>query len=305
MMIGITGGTGFIGKALTQFFIDKGDEVFLFTRSTDRKSQSPYIHYVSWDPAHHHVTTHLPDFDVLINLAGATINKRWTTSYKEAIIKSRLDAAQTVEILLKQQKKQLPLLINASAIGYYGTSLNRVFTEADRVDPTDFLSEVTTRWEASVEALEPLCGRVVPIRFGVVLGKEEGAFPKMVLPYRFFVGGRVGSGKQWVSWIHIHDLVRLIQFVSENPEMKGPVNATAPNPVQMNEFGKTVATVMERPHLFPVPSFALRLLLGGMSDLLLKGQKVLPDKLLEHGFSFKFPTLEQAVKALTLSRHNE
>ncbi|WEG12279.1 TIGR01777 family oxidoreductase [Pullulanibacillus sp. KACC 23026] len=299
MIIGITGGTGFIGKAITDYYLEKGDQIVLFTRKTEPARKNNAIIYVTWDPSSHHVPENVPTLDVIINLAGATLNKRWSPEYKEIILKSRLDAVKTVlELILQQQS--CPLLINASAVGYYGTSLERVFTEADEMTPSDFLSEVTVKWEAAIEPCKPLCSRVIPIRFGAVLGPKEGAFPKMMLPYKFFAGGTIGSGKQWLSWIHIQDLVRLIDYVVTHSDIKGPVNGTAPEPVQMNEVGRTIGKAMNRPHLFPVPNFILEALLGEMSVLVLEGQKVLPQKLLDHGFTFDFSTIEKAISNLIL-----
>ncbi len=299
MKIGITGGRGFIGQALTDYFLEHGHELLIFTRSHSKKETPPGLTYSVWDPEHLSPPNPVPQLDVLINLAGATINKRWTEDYKKEILESRIEATKMVQSILRAQHKPA-FLINASAIGYYGTSVDKMFTEDDIVPPSDFLSSVVNQWEDLAMACEPFCSRVVAMRFGLVLGKDQGAFPKLALPYKFFLGGRFGSGAQWVSWIHINDLVRLTDFVIKNADITGTINATAPEPVRMNQFGQTIANVMHRPHFFPVPEFALKTMLGEMSELLIKGQNVRPKKALDHGFSFKYSELKPAVKALTI-----
>lgn len=300
MRIGLTGGSGFVGTALTRHFLNKGYKLFLFTRSQKAASDRDGVTYFSWDPSHLMVPDNVPEMDVWVNLAGASINKRWTNSYKKTILESRLQSAAAVQKMIQRQKTIKPILINASAIGYYGTSLKETFTEDDKREPTDFLSNVVNKWEAAAEECAPFCIRTVPIRFGLVLGKTGGALPKMLLPYKFFLGGRLGSGNQWVSWIHIDDLVRLIEFVISDPLLTGPVNGTAPAPVTMNEFGRAIAKVMDRPYFLTAPEIGIRLVLGEMSELLLKGQKVLPTQALKHNFTFLFSDIHKAVKDLII-----
>ncbi|GGK28100.1 hypothetical protein GCM10010965_21190 [Caldalkalibacillus thermarum] len=199
--------------------------------------------------------------------------------------------------LIREQKLKPKVLVNASAIGYYGTSFEDVFTE-ESGPGTDFLAKVTQAWEQEAVQAVPLGVRVIRMRLGVVLGKSGGALEKMLLPYRLYIGGTVGSGRQWVSWVHIQDVVRAIRFAISNPDLDGPVNVTAPHPVQMKTFGKTAAKVLGRPYWLPAPGFALKLLLGEMSGLILKGQCVKPDKLLKTGFKFQFPRLEEALRDL-------
>jgi uncharacterized protein len=299
MKIGITGGSGFIGQALTRYFSAQGHELFLFTRRKAVKSSQKNVAYVSWDPSRFFLPDHLPPLDVVINLAGATINKRWTSTYKKEILNSRIEATRTIVNYIKINPPEL--LINASAIGYYGTSLTNVYTEEAFVTPTDFLSKVTAHWEAEAMKATDFGVRVVPIRFGLVLGSEGGALPRLLLPYRFYMGGRVGSGKQWVSWIHIQDLVQLIDFVITNETIEGPLNGTAPFPIQMEQLGQTLAKVLKKPNLFPVPGLILKLGLGEMSDLVLKGQKVLPNKALDADFTFQYPEIQDALTDLTTS----
>jgi uncharacterized protein (TIGR01777 family) len=297
MKLAITGGSGFIGQALTCYFLSKGHEIFLFTRKKTVKSSHKNVTYVSWDPSLFFIPDDLPPMDVVINLAGATINKRWTSTTKDEILTSRMESTQTVVNYIKTNPPEL--LINASAIGYYGTSLTNVFSEEDFVTPSDFLSKVTHAWEAEAMKATDYGVRVVPIRFGLVLGSEGGALPRLILPYRFFAGGRVGSGKQWVSWIHIEDLVRLIDFVITNESIDGPLNGTSPVPIHMEQLNQTLAQVLKKPNVIPLPALILKLALGEMSDLVLKGQKVLPTKALDFGFTFQHPEIQGALTDLT------
>jgi len=299
MKIGITGGSGFIGQALTRFFVSQGHELFLFTRMKTSQSPQKEVTYVTWDPSRSFIPDHLPPMDVLINLAGATINKRWTSTYKNEILNSRIEATKTVVNYIKTNPPEV--LINASAIGYYGTSLTHVFTEEDFVAPTDFLSHVTREWEAEAMNATNYGVRVVPIRFGLVLGKEGGALPRLALPYKFFIGGKVGSGEQWVSWIHIQDLVELIAFAITNESIEGSLNGTSPAPIQMKKLGQALAHVLKRPNFFPVPGIILKSALGEMSELVLKGQNVLPNKALDNGFTFQFPEIHGALTDLIAS----
>jgi len=292
MKIAIFGGTGFIGSAWIQHALQNGDEVVLFTRRPDQ---------ISWSD-HKSVTVRgwpLDDtleVDGVINLAGETINQRWTVAAKERILESRINTTSRIVSEIQQGRLRTGVLINGSAVGYYGNSLESTFSEEDRVlrDQTDFLGKVTDVWESEAEKVLDSGVRLVKARFGVVLGREGGAFPRMVLPYRLFAGGPIGDGKQWVSWIHIMDVVRLLDFCLRN-DVAGPVNFTATEPCTMNELGKTISAALNRPHWVPLPSFVLKGLLGEMSDLILKGQKVVPRKAMDQGFSFRFPNIRGAV----------
>lgn len=194
--------------------------------------------------------------------------------------------------------KKPAIFINASAIGIYPTSINAIYTEDSLEKLYDFLGKTVYDWENKAKQVETCGTRTVLMRFGVVLGKEGGALPLMLLPYRLFVGGTVGTGEQWVSWVHMVDVARAIEFVIKNPNLRGPVNVTAPIPVRMKYFGKTISSVLHRPHWLPVPSFVLRLILGRKSRLVLEGQNSIPKVLSENGFTFMFPTLHSALKGL-------
>lgn len=294
MKVAILGGSGFIGSQLTKHLVHKGHQVIIWTRNPEKtKSGNPTIEVEKWPIEKQ--TLH-PNLGAVINLAGETINQRWTAQAKERIMNSRV---QTTKLLIKAIKEGLispKVLINGSAVGYYGASKDYQFTENDRQPGNDFLGKVTAAWEDEADQATKLGLRLVIARFGVVLGKEGGALSKMLLPYKLWVGGRIGSGQQWLSWIHLKDVVELITFTLENEEVKGALNFTAPHPVRMSDFGKSAGEALKKPHWLPTPGFALKLILGEMSNLILKGQNVLPEKALNLGYQFHFPTLEEALE---------
>ncbi|WHX41668.1 TIGR01777 family oxidoreductase [Mesobacillus sp. AQ2] len=296
MKIAITGGTGLVGRALSSELIRNGHEVFILTRNRkDQGSHNPK--FVQWLNEADNPENELEGINAIVNLAGATINDRWTDEYKQKIMDSRIKATSEVNRIIESLKNKPPVLINASAVGYYGTSLTEVFNEQS--DPAnDFLADTVWRWEAAATQAKELGSRVVLCRFGVILDKNGGALPKMMLPYKFFAGGKVGSGTQWLSWIHIEDVIRGIIYAIGNDQLDGPVNFVSPSPVTMDQFGQILSKVLGRPNWLPVPSFALKIALGDMSMLLLEGQNVVPSKLLKAGFKFKYPELEKALKGI-------
>ncbi|PLR86914.1 MULTISPECIES: TIGR01777 family oxidoreductase [Bacillus] len=297
MKIALTGGTGFVGKALTGELLKEGHEIVILTRNVEEKTNKENIKYVQWLNNDDHPETELQGTQIIINLAGESLGgRRWTVEQKQRIFNSRMEAnGEVLNMINKLEQKPLAL-INASAVGFYGVSESKTFTEKETKPGNDFLAQTVEQWEETVaQAGEQYGVRTVFCRFGLILDKHEGAFPRMVLPYRLFAGGTIGSGRQWVSWIHIRDAVRAIVFAINHDRLEGPINFTAPYPVTMKEFGKTISSVIKRPHWMPVPAFALKLLLGEMSTLVLEGQKVLPVKLEANGFSFKYPTLPEAL----------
>jgi uncharacterized protein len=296
MKIAIAGGTGFIGKHLTRYLLTQGHDVFILTRN-DKTSSEKNLHYVRWLSESASPAKTLEGIDVVINLAGKSINTRWTEAAKKEIVESRIHSTRAIYSLIKELKKKPSVFINASAIGIYGTSFDKTFAEDSTHIGTDFLAQTVLIWEKEAAKIADLQIRTIYARFGLVLGKE-GALPKMMIPYHLFAGGRLGTGQQWVSWIHIEDLVQMIDQLIHDPNIAGPVNMTAPNPVRMNQFGKTLSNILHRPHWIPAPSFAIKTLLGEMSILILEGQKVIPKKALQLQFHFSYPTLNKAVHNL-------
>lgn len=296
MKIMICGGTGFIGKALTGFWVSQREEVIIVTRKIpDHTEEQQLVSYVTWDQLRSQ-PEQFEGIDAIVNLTGESINQRWTTSAKQRILESRLEAARRVADFVAALQQKPQVVINASGISIYGTSEQDCYDEESPHRLTDFLAEVVEEWEQAADQIRDT--RIVKLRVGLVLGNKGGAYPKMRLPYMMGVGGKVGSGQQWFSWIHIIDMVRLIDFCIRNSQIEGPINATAPYPVRNNEFGQTLGKVYGRPHWFPVPSFLLKMLFGELSVLLLQGQKVLPQTALMNGFPYRYPKLEAALGAL-------
>ncbi|OEH91384.1 TIGR01777 family oxidoreductase [Bacillus solimangrovi] len=292
MKIAITGGTGFIGKHLINYLSNQKHTLYILTRNPSAYIDSEYIKYVGWLEDNYDPVTQINELDAIINLAGKSINNRWTNETKKQIQQSRIQATKAVVQLV--QTLHPHTLINASAIGYYGNSLDTIFTEEDQAGK-GFLADTTNAWEAEASIANQYDTRVVYARFGIILDKDEGALPRIALPYQFFAGGKLGSGRQWMSWIHIKDVIKMIDFSLHNQAITGPLNITAPNPLRMERFGKNLANVLHRPYWLPAPSFALSALLGEMSELVLEGQHVLPQKALQHGYSFEFETLPSAL----------
>ena len=239
----------------------------------------------------------LEGIHAFINLAGESINSgRWSPERKERMLSSRLHATRECLRIMSKLHQPPQVFISASAVeAERMTDNNR---PALAYKGMDFLATVTHRWEQEAAKAQELGIRTVFARFGIILGKKEGALPRMVLPYRLFAGGRVGTGHQWVSWVHIDDVVGMLLFAMENPEVEGPFSITAPHPVTMDEMGRTIGKVLHRPHWFPTPSFILKLALGEMALLVVDGSKVLPEKAMALGYPFKFLQLKEALTDL-------
>ncbi|WP_108670531.1 TIGR01777 family oxidoreductase [Peribacillus acanthi] len=300
MKVAIAGGSGFVGKKLTEHLISQNHEVIILTRQ-EKKSNEANVTFVKWLSSDSFPAEQLEGVDVFINLAGESINSgRWTEERKKRILDSRITATAEINNIIISLKKKPEVLINASAIGWYGTSTTEVFTESHLHSGDDFLANTVKRWEEEAIIAETYGVRVAFMRFGIILGKEEGALPKMVLPYRLFAGGPIGQGDQWMSWIHIEDVARAIEFIILTKDINGPVNITAPTPVKMDEFGRVLGNVLHRPHWLPTPGLLLKAILGEMSILVLEGQKVYPKKLINHSFEYKYPILKDALTDLLI-----
>jgi uncharacterized protein (TIGR01777 family) len=300
MNLVIAGGTGFIGSALCDKLAQQGHTLTVLTRSPSPAPMSNKK-WITWNPESGGAWEQAVEgADGVINLAGEPIaGKRWTEAQKERIRSSRINATRALVRAISKAKQKPKILLNGSAIGYYGPHGDETLTEETRPGD-DFLSRVCIDWEEEAKKAESDGLRVIRLRTGVVLGKGGGALAKMVPPFKLFAGGPLGSGKQWMSWIHIEDEVGLIQFLLENQDARSAFNATAPNPVTMKEFCKTLGTVLHRPSWAPVPAFALRLLLGEMAEMLLTGQRVLPEKAQKMRYAFKYPNLLNALQSLSL-----
>lgn len=298
MKIAISGGTGFIGGHLLAYLRKNGHEICLISRTASHPKY-PGIGSISWKQLRNDPGL-LEGTDAIVNLAGESINQRWTKKAKQRILHSRLQAAQQIADAVAHLSRKPKVVVNASGMSIYGSSWTEAYDERSPQRVFDFLSDTVKQWEEAADRVQGT--RLVKVRVGLVLGNDGGAFPPMSLPYKLGIGGKVGSGKQWMSWIHIDDMVRLIDFCIRHEEITGPVNATAPNPVTNDQFGRELAGSLHRPYFLPVPAFMLKLLFGEMSALLLDGQKVLPHVLLEHGFTFKFITLDEALTDLAAKK---
>lgn len=329
MRLLLCGGTGFIGTALAKALIARGDEVWIVTRRRTEDSASrrtagnggaagPALHYVTW-----HEWEQSPDrfdgFDAVVNLAGESINQRWTAAAKRRIVDSRVIAAGRIAAIFRRMSAPPPVVVNASGISLYGHSVadrgmgshegrkTHAGSQADPSDeagfnedspsaPADFLGDTVIAWEAAADGIP--AERLVKLRIGLVIARDGGAFPLLRLPYRLFAGGRMGHGRQGMPWIHLQDMIGLILFSLDRADVRGPLNAVAPDPVTNDAFGRALAAAMHRPHWFPVPGPLLKLLLGEMSTLVLTGQRAMPRKALELGYAFAYPRLEDALRDL-------
>ncbi|MDH7512162.1 MAG: TIGR01777 family oxidoreductase [Clostridiales bacterium] len=298
-LVTITGATGFIGRALCRHFIGSGYDVAVLSRNA-AKARSLFGSQAiaaEWDGRTSRGWLELASrSEAIINLAGENIGAgRWTEEKKKRLLQSRLDAGKAVVDAIKKSSPKPGVLIQASAVGFYGP---RQDEEIDETSPAGegYLAGLVRRWEESTGEVEDLGVRRVVIRSGLVLGREGGILPRLMTPFRFFVGGPLGGGKQWLSWIHLEDEIRAIRFLVEKGGLRGVFNLTSPGCVRNKEFCRALGQAMRRPWWFPVPAFVLIIFFGKMADeTLLSGQRVIPRALLEAGFAFSFPGLRTAL----------
>ena len=297
MKITVTGATGFIGSRLTKSLLEGGHTVHVLARR--RVAGVPdSVGFSEWKSTNEEPPPEsLAGADAVIHLAGEPVAQRWTPEVKKRIRTSRVEGTRQLVNALSTQSRRPAVLVSGSAIGFYGSRGDEVLTE-DSDAGDDFLAGVTIEWEHAAELAEALGIRVVLLRTGLVLGKEGGALAKMLPPFRFGLGGRLGSGKQWMSWIHIDDLIRLVLFCVENAAVRGPVNGTAPQPVTNKQFTRELAAVLHRPAILPVPQFVLRRALGEMANAALGSQRVIPAAAQAAGFQFQYPQLRAALERL-------
>ncbi|MBC1435540.1 TIGR01777 family protein [Listeria rocourtiae] len=295
MNILITGGTGFIGHHLVPALLDKGHVIYILTRRDD-KADSGNVHYIKW------LDGSLPNLagiaiDVCINLAGAGIaDKRWTEKRKQVILNSRVEVTTELVRIIHHLKLKPHILINASAIGVYPTSQTTFFLDTEEhVAADNFLAETVISWE---KAARTSGIRTVFTRFGLILGRDGGSLPLLTKQFAFLIGGPLGDGNQWYSWIHIDDVVAAILFIMTNNRMEGAINITAPHPVQQKKFAELLGHAMNRPAKVATPASMVRLAMGERAMLVLEGQRVYPQKLLNQNFRFAFPQIEEALADL-------
>ena len=299
MKILMTGGTGFVGKQLTSRFIQEGNEVTILTRSLKESGQLPKgISYLQGDPTQKGPWQEaIPGHDVIINLAGASIFSKWSDEYKKLIRDSRVFTTRNIiEGIPSKFEKEISLF-STSAVGYYGFHGDE---ELDEESPpgNDFLARLAIEWEAEALKAQEKGARVVITRFGIVLGEKGGALGQMIPLFKKFIGGPIGSGQQWFSWVHIKDLAEAFAFLIKHPEISGPVNVCSPNPVKNKDLAKALGRALHRPSFMPAPGFMIKLVLGEFGSVILEGQRVLPRRLLKEGFTFQYPDIDKALKSI-------
>jgi hypothetical protein len=302
MRVLIVGATGFIGRELVKELTAAGHMVIGVSRNTAnaKKILGNQAEILEWDgKSSASLAGHLAGIEAVINLAGENIAAgRWTAARKKKITESRVKTGQVLTEAIKLAVCKPAVLIQGSAIGYYGTPVDLPAGE-NQAAGTGFIAELTKNWESSVAATGKMIPRIVFIRTGLVLGKEGGLMGKMLLPFRFYSGTVIGSGRQWMSWIHLTDEVRAIRFLLENDSSTGPYNLTAPDPVRMKDFIGAIAETIGKPAWLKVPEWFLRIALGEMAgETILSSQNIYPGKLLQEGFIFEYPLLGPALKSL-------
>lgn len=298
MKILITGSSGLVGSALVPALVKAGHTVCRLVRpGSVAKNEMHDGFQVAWNPATGELGGAGVGADAVVNLAGASIaDGRWSAERKTELRSSRIDTTRVLIAALAKMNARPRVFVSASATGFYGHRGDELLAE-ESLPGNEFLSNLAKDWEAEALKAEAIGVRVVLARFGVILARDGGALPKIVLPFRFFAGGKIGSGKQWMSWISLDDVIEILRFALENGNVRGSINVISPQPVQNSEFTKTLASVLHRPALFPAPPFVLRLALGEMADaLLLSSQRVLPKKLESLGYHFQYSDLADALK---------
>lgn len=301
MRVIITGGTGLIGRPLSQALVAAGHEVVVLTRNPQKVKNMPAgVRLQQWDGASAAGWGELADgAHAIVNLAGEGIaDGRWSSARKQAIRQSRIDAGKAVMAAIQAATTKPKVLVQSSAVGYYGSETGDALLNEAHSPGADFLAKVCFDWELSTAAASRQGVRRAVIRTGIVLSNEGGAFPKVVMPFNFFAGGPLGNGKQWMPWIHWEDQVRAIQFLIDNDQAEGAFNLSAPNPVRNSEMAKAIGAVKGRPAFMPAPGFAINMVFGEMGTVVLDGQRAVPQHLQELGFEFKYNTVEAALRDL-------
>jgi uncharacterized protein len=297
MTITITGATGFIGSKLMQKLLDRGHELRVLGRKRS-DSLPAAVKFWAWDSMRGEPPIEsLEGSGAVIHLAGEPVAQRWNSAVKQRIRDSRVNGTGNLVLAISKLSQRPQVLVNASAIGIYGSRGDEILTEQSPPG-AGFLATVTSDWELAADRAEPFGLRVVKIRIGIVLGREGGALVEMLPPFRAGLGGKLASGHQWMSWIHVEDLIELMLFVLENPAIRGPVNATAPNPVRNEEFTKELGATLHRPAILTVPHFMIKLRFGELAGEILSSQRVLPGVAEKAGYRFQHPQLGEALRHL-------
>jgi uncharacterized protein len=307
MRIVIAGGTGFLGGALAETYAEEGHDVRVLTRHLkpgesrhDPGTGMPGVTRVGWRPDGRAGmgTEVVNGADAVVNLAGANLgDARWTPQRKAVLHDSRILPTRSLVAAITESPVRPPVFVSASGVSYYAPGAEPM-TESSAAG-SDFLAELCKEWEREASRAESAATRVVPIRSGIVLEKSGGVLPRMMTPFRFFVGGPLGSGRQYLSWIHRMDWIEMVRWIIDTPSIGGPVNTTAPVPVTNREFARALGRAMHRPSLMPAPAFALRLILGEMAEpLALTGLRVVPQCALSHGFHFRYPEIDLAFRGI-------
>ena len=297
MTITITGATGFIGSKLVQKLLIRGHELRVLGRKRS-DNLPPAVKFWAWNSMRGEAPIEaLEGSGAVIHLAGEPVAQRWNSAVKQRIRDSRVNGTGNLVSAISKLSRRPQVLVNASAIGIYGSRGDEILTEQSPPG-AGFLATVTSDWELSADRAEPLGLRVVKVRIGVVLGREGGALVEMLPPFRAGLGGKLASGHQWMSWIHVEDVTDLMLFALENPAIRGPVNATAPNPVRNEEFTKELGATLHRPAVFTVPHFVIKLRFGELAGEILSSQRVLPQAAEKAGYRFQHPRLGEALRHL-------
>ncbi len=296
MKVLVTGGSGFIGRALCETLAARGDRIVaLLRRPAAAGHLPPGVERIQWDASSAPPPRAFDGVDTVVHLAGESVAQRWTAERKRRLRASRVDGTRNLVTALAALERRPRVLVSASAIGIYGDRGEETVSE-ESAPGHDFLADVCVAWEEEARQAEALGLRVTLLRIGVVLGEGGGALARMLVPFKLGLGGPIGSGRQWMSWVHRDDVVGCVLHALDQPAATGALNVTAPEPVRNLEFTRTLGAVLRRPTLFPVPGFALRLGFGEMAGVLLGGQRVLPARTTASGYSFRFPALAPALR---------
>jgi uncharacterized protein len=301
MKIAITGATGLIGRKIVHKLVERRNEVIVFSRSIESaiKIVPHATRCVTWNTESKDWYSELDGIDAVIHLAGENVmGKRWNENHKRKILESRVNGTKSLVEAIKSIDKKPGVFICASAIGYYGNSESPV--DESSLPASDFLATVVKLWEKEAAKVESLNIRRVSIRMGIVLDKNDGALVPFINSFKYFVGGPIGSGKQWFPWVHSDDVASIFLFALDNSNVIGAVNACSPNPVRMNEFAKTLGCVVKRPGIFSVPEFVLKIVLGERAESILSGADVRSKKIEELGYKFRFRDLRNALQNILL-----